>query len=174
MCDLGADDDDFPFLSFFSLKSEGLPQNLQMEEILGERGQIPSRPWLNLDRNSWIKNAQHDNKRHHKHLCSCFPSVPLKLIDRERESTWSVCSFLNRSAFYFVFLISQRHWSKGFPKLSHKSSWSFQAISAKMFKACQSTSMDHFSQMNVCAVACSYDSWAVLSHWNHHNLVLAI
>jgi hypothetical protein len=52
MCDLGADDDDFPFLSFFSLKSEGLPQNLQMEEILGERGQIPSRPWLNLDRNS--------------------------------------------------------------------------------------------------------------------------
>lgn len=96
------------------------------------------------------------------------------LLTGERESTWSVCSFLNRSAFYFVFLISQRHWSKGFPKLSHKSSWSFQAISAKMFKACQSTSMDHFSQMNVCAVACSYDSWAVLSHWNHHNLVLAI
>jgi hypothetical protein len=94
MCDLGAHDDDFPFLSFFSLKSEGLPQNLQMEEILGERGQIPSRPWLNLDRNSWIKNAQHDNKRHHKHLCSCFPSVPLKLIDR-REGEHVICLFLS-------------------------------------------------------------------------------
>ena len=47
MCDLGADDDDFPFL--FSLKSEGLPRNLQMAEILGERGQRPSRPWLNLE-----------------------------------------------------------------------------------------------------------------------------